>query len=148
MALQDETAVVRGRLALVLDENRDGRASLTAMLTHAGLRTAAVSNFSDARQAISQQRMMEEVPVVFVSSSFAPDGTAEIRGLLADVPPPIVIVICAEHGGARCRLFDTLPCGEYMRCMCKPFTYQQLLQTIKAMLVGESGEMPVVLQNR
>lgn len=104
------------------------------MLTHAGLRTAAVSNFADARQAISDQRMNgEEAPVVFVSSTFALDVTAEITGLLADVAPAIVIVICTQHVGAGCCLFDPLPCGEYLKCMHKPFTYPQLLQTIEAM---------------
>ena len=129
MALQQER--MRGRLALVLDENPDVREALTAMLTQAGLRTVAVGNFVDARQVINQQRMDEEVPVVFVSSTFAPDITAEIGGIRADVPPPIVIVICAEYGGPRCPLFDTLPCGEYLNCMGKPFTYPQLLQNIK-----------------
>ncbi len=123
-----------GRLALILDETPDVRVLLTAMLTHAGLRTAAVSNFADARQAISDQRMNgKEAPVVFVSSTFAPDVTAEISGIIADVPPPIVIVICTQHGRAGCCLFDPLPCGEYLKCMRKPFTYPQLLQTIAAM---------------
>ncbi len=120
------------RDALILDENPDVSATLTAMLTEAGLITAEVSNFGDVHQVISQQRMKEKrAPIVFVSSTFAPDVTAEIRGLLADVPPPIVIVTCAEPGTARCSLFGTLPCGLYLNCMCKPFTYQQLLQIIK-----------------
>jgi vacuolar-type H+-ATPase subunit F/Vma7 len=101
------------------------------MLKHAGLRTAAVSNFADVRLAVSQRTNEEAIPIVFVSSAFAPDVAAEISSLLADVPPPIVIVICAEHGGPKCPLFDKLRCGEYLRCMCKPFTYQQLLQRIK-----------------
>ncbi len=123
---------MRGQLAMVLDENPDLREILTAMLTHAGARTAAFDNFADARQAISDQRMnKDEVPIVFVSSSFGPDLTAEIRGLLAEVPPPIVFIICAEYGAARCRLFDTLPCGVYLRCISKPFTLPQLLQTIQ-----------------
>jgi DNA-binding NtrC family response regulator len=131
VVLQHGAAFESPRLALILDENPGVRVILTDMLTHAGLRTAAVSNFADARLAISQRMNEAEIPIVFVSSAFASDVAAEISGLLADVPPPIVIVICAEHGGPRCPLFDKLRCGAYLRCMCKPFTYQQLLQRIK-----------------
>jgi len=124
---------LRGQRVVVIDESVETREMLRLMLAHAGFVPVVAESVYRARLELGYGEAGERTPVFVVSSEAIGEAGAESRRQLAEIfESARAIVTCAQQGSGRCRVFSNLPCGRYLDCLGKPFTYRQLLERIGA----------------
>jgi two-component system OmpR family response regulator len=128
---------------LLVEDDRELRATLRSALEVEGYRITACASLADARALLAHADTDDAIDVVLLDLGLPDgDGQALLAALRRDHGTPVLVISAREGDGSKIRLLDA-GADDYL---VKPFSFAELLARLRALTRRAQPERPTVLQ--